>query len=325
MRKELIAPYPLQPEERNSWVADQRPPRNVVDPYRPYAFLVEDECSADSEVLPVATVFLTNRECPWRCVMCDLWKNTLTQSIPAGAIPQQIEYALAALPATRQIKLYNSGSFFDERAIPKDDYPAIAACVRGFERTIVECHPSLVNQSCLEFRELVAHPLEVAMGLETVHPQVLDRLNKRMTLDQFARSSEYLRKNDIDLRVFILVQPPFMPSEESLSWAQRSLDFAFDCGASAVTLIPTRGGNGAMETLAQIGEFTSPTLAIVEQVAGYGLSLRRGRVFVDLWEMHNRPNACQFCLTARVDRLHRINLSQQILPSIECSHCGGLS
>jgi archaeosine synthase beta-subunit len=315
----------MQRQERSSWIMDQRPPRNAVDPYRPYAFLVEDECSADREVVPVATVFLTNRECPWRCVMCDLWKNTLTRSIPAGAIPQQIEYALAALPAARQIKLYNSGSFFDERAIPKEDYAPIVQIVRRFERTIVECHPSLVGKSCVSFRDLIGNQLEVAMGLETVHTKVLARLNKRMTLDQFARSSEYLRENDIDLRTFILVQPPFMRPEESLYWAQRSLDFAFDCGATAATLIPTRGGNGAIEALAQIGEFTPPALATVEAAAGYGLGLGRGRVFVDLWEMHNRANACELCISDRTHRLHQMNLYQQVLPSVECSHCEALS
>jgi radical SAM enzyme (TIGR01210 family) len=325
MRKELTSQYPMQSQERNSWIVNQRSLRNAVDPYKPYAFLLEDECSADREVVPVATVFLTNRECPWRCVMCDLWKNTLTQSVPTGAIPQQIEHAVAALPAARQIKLYNSGSFFDERAIPREDYEAIAQIVRRFERTIVECHPSLVGKGCLIFRDLIGNQLEVAMGLETVHPEALEHLNKRMTLDQFARSSEYLQKNNIDLRVFILVQPPFMRPEESLYWAQRSLDFAFDRGATAVTLIPARGGNGAMETLAQIGEFTPPTLATVEVAADYGLGLGRGRVFVDLWEIHNRPNVCLFCLADRADRLHCMNLSQQLLPSIECSHCGGAS
>ncbi len=91
------------------------------------------------------------------------------------------------------------------------------------------------------------------MGLETVHPEILERLNKRMTLDQFSIAADFLRRNTIDLRVFILVQPPFMRPSESLYWAQRSLDFAFDCGASAATLIPTRGGNGAMEILARGG------------------------------------------------------------------------
>ena len=321
----MTSTYPAHPEARNSWIMDRRGPRNAVDPYRPYAFLLEQECSAERVVVPVATVFLTNRECPWRCAMCDLWKNTVAKSVPAGAIPQQIEHALAALPVARQIKLYNSGSFFDERAIPKEDYAAISRMVGNFDRTIVECHPALVGMSCVSFRDLIGNRLEVAMGLETVHPEVLDRLNKRMTLDQFARSSEYLQRNGIDLRVFILVQPPFMHPEEALHWAQRSLDFAFDCGAAVATLIPTRGGNGAMEALANIGEFAPPALATVEAAARYGLGLKRGRVFVDTWELCNRPNACQFCLGEIADRLHRMNLSQQILPSIECSHCEGKS
>ena len=80
-------------------------------------------------MVDVATLFLTNRECPYRCLMCDLWKNTLTETVPIGAIPAQIDYALGQLPPARQIKLYNSGSFFDPHAIPPQDHPAIAAQV----------------------------------------------------------------------------------------------------------------------------------------------------------------------------------------------------
>jgi len=293
----------------------------VLDPRRPYAFFVEDECSAAGEIVPVATVFLTNRECPWRCVMCDLWRNTLTETVPAGAIPEQLDYALAEMPPARQIKLYNSGSFFDRKAIPTEDYERIASRVLSFERTILECHPALIGDACLRFRDLLAHPLEVAMGLETAHPEILERLNKRMTLDLFSAAAKFLRANGIDLRVFILVQPPFMRPEDALPWAQRSLDFAFNCGATAATLIPTRGGNGAMERLAEQDEFLLPRLETLEDAAGYGLGLNRGRVFSDVWDLHTALNTCLECHAARVARLREMNLNQRVTPRVVCGAC----
>ena len=77
--------------------------------------------------------------------MCDLWRNTLTTSVSPGAIPAQIEFALSQLPAARELKLYNSGSFFDARAIPVEDHAAIAEQANTFERLIVESHPALVG------------------------------------------------------------------------------------------------------------------------------------------------------------------------------------
>lgn len=317
--------YPHAPEQRTEWIAAQRSERALLDPNRPYAFFVEDERSADGEVVPVATVFLTNRECPWRCVMCDLWKNTLTEPVGPGAIPRQIEYALERLPAARQIKLYNSGSFFDAQAIPPQDYPAIADLVRRFERVIVECHPSLVGERCFAFREMLGKPLEVAMGLETAHPEVLEKLNKRMTVEQFSAAADKLRMHAIDLRVFLLVQPPFLQPEETLEWTRRSLDVAFDCGATAASLIPTRGGNGALEALAQMSAFAPPTLAKLEAATEYGLNLKRGRVFSDLWDLRQSAPRCATCWPARIARLQEMNLTQHAPAPVPCLQCGGLS
>lgn len=317
--------YPQGATQRAEWIVAQRPPREQLDPNRPYAFFVEEECSATGEVVPVATVFLTNRECPWRCVMCDLWKNTLTEPVERGAIPRQIAYALERLPKARQVKLYNSGSFFDVKAIPREDYAAIAGLVRHFERTIVECHPALVGSRCYDFRDLLGHPLEVAMGLETVHPDVLARLNKQMTVDEFGQAARVLRAQNVDVRTFILVQPPFMKAEAALEWTERSLEFAFDCGATAASLIPTRGGNGAMETLERAGEFNAPRLATVEAAMVYGLNMGRGRVFVDLWGLRQTEPRCRECWPARIERLQLMNLRQGVLDGMKCTQCGGLS
>jgi archaeosine synthase beta-subunit len=313
--------YPETAAERDRWILNQRPRRQVVDPRQPYAFLVEEECAASGEIVPVATVFLTNRECPWRCLMCDLWRNTLTEMVPAGAIPQQVEFALARLPKARQIKLYNSGSFFDVHAIPPEDYGAVATEIASFERVIVESHPSLVGDRCFQFRDLLSAPLEVAMGLETVHPTALDRLNKRMTLEQFAGAAVRLRQHAIDLRVFILVQPPFVRNDEALHWSQRSLDFAFDCGATAATLIPTRAGNGATNRLMQNGDFTPPDLETVEDALKYGIDIKRGRVFVDMWDIQQIAT-CPQCREQRIARLAGMNQSQQVGAIVRCDACG---
>jgi hypothetical protein len=319
-----LSSYPESAGERDAWILARRPPRRALDPLRPWAFFVEEERSASGEIVPVATIFLTNRECPWRCLMCDLWRNTLAEGTPAGAIPEQIDYALERLPPARHIKLYNSGSFFDRRAIPLQDHADIASRVRGFERVIVECHPTLVGGDCFAFRDRLRGKLEVAMGLETVHEGILNRLNKRMTVDQFRKAAEHLRENDVDLRVFILVKPPLMREEDAAEWAARSLDCAFDCGATAATLIPTRAGNGAMEELAIGGDFSPPTLATVESAAAYGISLNVGRVFVDLWDLRHRVN-CETCHDRRLERLLTMNLQQSILPTVDCETCGGKS
>jgi hypothetical protein len=139
--------------------------------------------------------------------MCDLWKNTLTTSVGRGQIAAQIRWALERLPPARHLKLYNAGNFFDPRAIPPGDYAGIARLAAPFARVIVECHPRLIGRRCWEFRRLLAGELEVALGLETVHPEVLPRLNKRMTLDDFATAVRTLRARAIATRAFILVRP----------------------------------------------------------------------------------------------------------------------
>jgi hypothetical protein len=313
--------HTLQIGGLDKWIIEQRPPRRILNPFRPYLYFTEDECSADDEPVSVNTIFLTNRECPWHCLMCDLWKNTLTETVPSGAIPAQIEYALSRLAPARQVKLYNSGSFFDPRAIPAADYPAIAHLIERFERVIVESHPALIGDSCLQFRDLITGRLEVAMGLETVHPDVLPRLNKRMTLDQYSSASRWLDENGIELRVFILVKPPFLDEREGLDWAKRSLDFAFECGATAASLIPTRGGNGAMEVLAAQGDFTPPSITALEACLEYGLRLKRGRVFADLWDL-DRFSTCNACFADRAARLREMNLRQVVSDPVDCRACG---
>jgi hypothetical protein len=130
------------------------------------------------------------------------------------------------------------------------------------------------------------------MGLETAHPAALDALNKRMTVDDFSRAAAELHRQNISLRVFLLISPPFVPSEEQDAWLLKSVAFAEECGASVISLIPARAGNGAMEVLTAQGLFRPPTPADVDRsvhmVTNRATSHEsRARILVDPWSHAN--------------------------------------
>ena len=306
------------PRFTDAEIVAARGERQKVDPRRPYAFFTEPEHTAAGTVETVATIFLTNRECPFRCLMCDLWQHTTEHPVAVGDLPAQIDHALARLPAARHVKLYNSGSFFDAKAVPPGDHAAIAARVAGFETVVVENHPKLCGDAVLRFRDRLRGRLEVALGLETAHEGVLALLNKRMTTDDFARAAALLRREGVDVRAFILLRPPFLSEEEGVEWALRSVAFAFDAGVQCCSVVPVRAGNGIMERLEREGTFAPPSMASMEAVLEAGLRMGRGRVFMDLWDAE-RFYPCPACGPQRRDRLAAMNLSQRLLPPVACS------
>lgn len=301
----------------NKWIVSNRGNKNVVDPQRPYAWLVEKEHSVSGEIEDTAIIFLTNSECPFHCLMCDLWKNTTDKSVPVGAIPNQIEWALEQMPTVKHLKLYNSGNFFDQRAIPEKDYNRIASLVSSFETVIVESHPKLINEKCLRLRDMLKPELQVALGLETVHPEILPKLNKQMTLNDFSKSIDFLTQNEMLSRAFILLRPPFLSETEGIYWAKKSIDFAFSNGVECCTIIPVRAGNGALDLLMEKGDFNMPDIHSLESVLEYGISLNTGRVFADTWDLELFSN-CNTCFDKRVERLTTMNLDQRITDPVNC-------
>ena len=302
----------------DQWVRSKRGPKNHIDPRKPYAFHLEQEAGAGGTIENVATVFLSNRECPFQCLMCDLWKNTTDASVAPGDIPEQISFALKRLPQANVIKLYNSGNFFDVNAIPVSDYPAIAQLVDGFDRVIIENHPKLINSNTFRFHELLNPTLEIAMGLETSNPEVLKKLNKKMTLEDFGNAAAVLNQQGIQSRAFILLRPPFLDEAEGILWAMRSIEFAFEVGVQSAVVIPTRYGNGGLNHLGTLGYFSPPDIKSLEQVLEYGISLNSGNVFADLWDLQ-LFSTCSKCLDPRKHRLQQMNLNQSNYPEVACS------
>jgi radical SAM enzyme (TIGR01210 family) len=271
-------------------------------------------------------VFLAGAECPFTCSFCDLWRWTLDGPTPRGALPVQLGRALEELrePLPERLKLYNASNFFDRRAVPPEDRPRIAELAAPFRAVTVESHASMIDADVLAFQDLVCGTLEVAMGLETIHPVAMAHLNKRLDLAQFDRAVAFLGEHRIDVRVFVLLGAPHVPPAESIEWTVRTVEYAAARGAARIAIIPVRGGNGELERLQALGDFVPPTLAQLERALEQCLPIRSAVVTADVWDVERLP-ACETCRAQRVARIQSMNLSPSPepppSPRVPCSVC----
>lgn len=301
-----------------------RPPKPAVDPARAHGSLIEEERRPDGTLERALTVFLAGAECPFTCSFCDLWRYTIDGPTPPGVLPGQLSAVLDALPGDvprpDRIKLYNASNFFDQRAVPAADLPRLAELAAPFAGVTVESHASTIGPRTLEFARRLPGRLEVAVGLETIAPSAIAQLNKRLDLPAFERGAGWLADHGMDLRVFVLLGVPYVPAAESVEWTVRAVEYAARCGAALVAIIPVRGGNGELERLAALGEFTAPTLEQLEETLDRCRHLTGTAVTADLWDAE-RLDACDRCRAARVHRLGRLNLGRGAEPRVDCTAC----
>ena len=269
------------------------------------------------------TVFLAGAECPFTCSFCDLWKWTVDGATQPGALTAQLKRVLEAYhgPGPDRLKLYNASNFFDRRAVPPEDVEGMALLASPFAAVTVESHASTVGPRTLAFARHLAARLEVAMGLETIHPVAVAQLNKRLDLPRFDRAAAFLADSDIDMRVFVLLGAPFVSASEVVSSTVSTVRYAVERGASVVSIIPVRGGNGEMERLQAAGQFEPPVLAQLEAALDGCVQFTDTVVTADLWDIEQLP-ACKHCKVARIERLRVLNAVGHAAPRVECLVCG---
>jgi len=284
--------------------------------------VLEDERRANGRIERALTVFLAGAECPFTCSFCDLWRFTIGGPTPPGALTRQLEAVLREIegPPPNRLKLYNASNFFDHRAVPPADLAGIAKLAAPFAAVTVESHVNVIGLDALAFARQIPGRLEVAAGLETIYPSAVAQINKRLDLARFDSAASFLAKNEIDLRVFVLLGAPYVPVDESVDWTVRAVEYAVERGASVVSIVPVRGGNGELERLQALGNFVPPTFVQLEEALDRCLHFT-SVVTADLWDVERFP-ACEQCRSERVARLRRLNLSGRAEPRTSCAACG---
>jgi len=266
----------------------RRGPKEVVDPWAIPTVVTDQEPDGSGNVRSASSVFLIGKECPFRCLMCDLWQQTLDVPTPTGALVRQLDLALSQITHRQVIKLYNASNFFDAAAVPSADWEELLKRLNEFETVVVENHPRLVGRQVREFSQRLTGRLQVAMGLETSDPEILQWLNKGMSLADYDRACIQLRDWDISIRSFVLLPAPGVARAQAVQHTLASVQHALALGSQVCSLIPLRAGNGILDELVMQGLVQLPDLELVEQVFQQALECRLDQeqvVLLDLWDL----------------------------------------
>ena len=182
------------------------------------------------EILPdgthctAATVIFRTRGCVWwwksGCTFCGYF-NDVRDDVTADDLFAQWDEAKRRLDdfeGCSMVKVYTSGTFFEDRENPPEWQEAILKETheRGLD-LVIEAQAQMCTPEKIAW-VAERHPgCTVAIGLEAYDDTVLRfHVNKGFSTKQWHRSIDMLRENGLRVKTYLLFKPPFMSEGDAL-------------------------------------------------------------------------------------------------------------
>ncbi|MFP3945956.1 MAG: archaeosine biosynthesis radical SAM protein RaSEA, partial [Archaeoglobaceae archaeon] len=164
------------------------------------------------------TVILRTIGCHWnKCLMCG-YSQDADKRVTAENLQNQFDYAMSKYEGDFDIvKIFTSGSFFDEREVPSNvrEYIYQKVVDNGVKKLSVESRPEFVTREKLVDQEVV---LEVGIGLETSNDFIREHcINKGFTFEDFKKAASLLKEENVLIKVYLLLKPPFLSEKEAIN------------------------------------------------------------------------------------------------------------
>jgi len=187
------------------------------------------------EVLPTLTIILRTSGCRWnRCTMCG-YRNERVSGLGTRELEQYLRAQLRWVAESynpeeyRMVKLFTSGSFFDDAEVPPPVREEAARMFRG-KLVIAETRPEYVTgERVSRFLSGIDDgswkiPLFVAIGLETTDDGIREKsICKGFSYGDFCIASQTARGAGAGVKAYLLFKPLFLTEQEALSDMTKSI------------------------------------------------------------------------------------------------------
>ncbi|MGD2250015.1 MAG: archaeosine biosynthesis radical SAM protein RaSEA [Candidatus Methanofastidiosia archaeon] len=168
----------------------------------------------DTHIVNVLNVVIPTKGCSWnKCYMCSYSLHSETEEFieefKKGFQDKDFE----------KVKIFTSGSFLDRKEVNVPVRNRILDLVKekNVKELTIETRPEFVKDAA-EIKEYLGDiTLEVALGLESCRDRILHYcINKGFTFSDFEKAVVILNKNNVKVKAYILIKPPFLSEYEGV-------------------------------------------------------------------------------------------------------------
>lgn len=195
--------------------------------------------------------------------MCG-YRQASVSDITVEDLNRQIDEALSGYRGEPFVKIYTSGSFLDEKEIPRTVRERIFEEFKGCERILIESRPEFVREDVLK---TLPKTVTVALGLESSDPDVLrTSINKGFTPEDSRNAGLLIKSAGLSVRTYLILKPPFLTESAAIEDTVDSAIFA-DEFSDEISVNPLNIQRGTLaDRLWRSGEIRTPWIWSIAEV-----------------------------------------------------------
>ncbi|TFG17636.1 MAG: TIGR01210 family radical SAM protein [Promethearchaeota archaeon] len=203
------------------------------------------------------TIILRTKGCSWAlggsggCSMCGYIGDSNIDPVDSEQIIHQFDYAMERkeneIKSSKDdfvLKIFNSGSFFDDDEISENVRTHIYDKIKTYDKIkeiVVESRVEYLRNNKLEAMQkaLKDKYVEIAIGLESVDDHIRNNyVNKGLLYHDFLEAVELCKKYNLGVRVYLLFKPPFLNEQAAIDDCINSVNTLINLQVNTISINP---------------------------------------------------------------------------------------
>ncbi|HIQ50304.1 MAG TPA: radical SAM protein [Nanoarchaeota archaeon] len=162
-------------------------------------------------------LILQSGKCAWgKCYACG-WGKIDYGKPDLHKLKRKIDEFFRKVSNIDRVKIFCSGSFFDENQFPKviREYIAKKCKEKNVKELVVESRPEFIKEEIIKPLTKYVN-LVVAIGLEAADNKILEKYQKGFYVEDYIKACELLKKLGCKIRTYLMVNLPFVENNEEI-------------------------------------------------------------------------------------------------------------